>query len=204
VNLVVLLVLSQFATDVFDNPTPFEEVETKDGVKVSRREVKGSPYSENRIELATPYTPKDLCDAVYEWGTHKNDGPAVMLHKVVSDGENVRVVYNQITQPVVSNRDYSLTIVRSYLDDGKCRIRFRATNEHAPPKPDGFVRMNKVWGEWIFEPLSDGGGKVTYTLFSDPAGAVPPFLVHGAARGAAREAALLGVQKAKQALEARK
>jgi hypothetical protein len=204
VNALLLVVLSQFATDVFDNGTPFEEVENKDGVKVSKRAIKDSVFFENRIELSTPYEPTMICDAVYEWGTKKNDGPGVTLHKLLTDGENVRVVYDQITKPLVSDRDYALTIVRTHFDDGSCGIRFRVTNDAAPPKPEKFVRMDKVWGEWRFVALPKGGSSVSYTLFSDPAGAVPALFVHGAARQAAKEAALQAVEKAKRAAEQKK
>jgi len=204
VNALWLVVLSQFATDVFDNTTPFEQVESRDGVKVSKRAIKGSPFAENRVELTAPYEPSLLCDAVYEWGTKKNDGPGVTLHKLITDGENSRLVYEQITRPLVADRDYALTIVRTHFDDGSCGIRFRVTNEFAPPRPERFVRMEKVWGEWRFVALPTGGSSVSYTLFSDPAGSVPAFLVHGAAREATKEAALQGVGKAKLALENKK
>ena len=49
-----------------------------------------------------------------------------------------------------------------------------------------------------------GGAKLTYTLFSDPAGSVPSFLVHGAQRKATRDAAMMSLEKTKKYLEAAK
>ena len=46
---------------------------------------------------------------------------------------------------------------RERLPDGNCRIRFRATNDQAPPKPEGFVRMDKMWGEWRLEAVRADG-----------------------------------------------
>ncbi len=203
-NALLLVVLAQFPTDVFENQGAFEALEDRDGVKVSRREVKGSAYWENRVESATTFAVADLCEGIYEWGTRANDGPGIVLNKLLTDGEDLRVVYNQISKPVVANRDYVLTIIREHRDDGSCRIRFRTTNELAPPKPAGFVRMDKLWGEWILEPVAAGGSKVTYTLFSDPAGSVPAFLVHGAARDSTREALLVGFAKTRRLVEGRK
>ena len=168
------------------------------------REVKGSAYQEYRVEVATPLPVEALCFEIFEWGTKEGDGPGVVLHKVLQDGDDSRVVYDQIAQPVVSRRDFSLTVVRERLPDGNCRIRFRTTNQAAPPKPEGFVRMEKVWGEWRMEAVPAGGTRLTYTLFSDPAGAIPSFLVHGAQRKSARDATLQALAKTKHYVEAGK
>ena len=203
-SVLLLLVLSQFNLDVFENADPFIAVEDKDGVKVSRREVKGNPYQEYRVEVATTLPVEALCFEIFEWGTKDGDGPSVVLHKVLQDGADTRVVYNQIAQPVVANRDFALTIVRERLADGNCRIRFRTTNEAAPPKPEGFVRMDKVWGEWRIDAVAAGGARLTYTLFSDPAGAIPSFLVHGSQQKSARAAAIQALAKTKHYLEVKK
>jgi hypothetical protein len=57
--------------------------------------------------------------------------------------------------------------------------------------------MDRMWGSWRFERLEAGRTRVTYTLFADPAGAIPPFLVHGSQRSAARESIETGIAKAK-------
>lgn len=201
-NALVLLLLAQFPMDVFDNATAFTQLETKDGVTLSKRAVKDSPFFEYRVATPSPYTVQEMCDSTYQWGSHEGDSPGVTLFKVVQDGEDDRVVYSQLTKPIVAKRDYALRIVR--LREGeRCRIRFRTANEQAPAQPDGFVRMDKLWGEWIFE-AAEKGSKVTYTLYSDPAGSVPAFLVHGGQSGATREALVIALQKAKKFVEAKR
>lgn len=200
----VLLVAAQFATDVFENSTPFTRLDERDGIILSRREVKASAYWEYRVEATTPHPVPALCEAIFDWGTRHPDGAMVTLNKVLDDGEDLRVIYNQISAPVVSKRDYAMTVRRERLADGSCRIRFRTTNEAAPARPEGFVRMNKLWGEWLLEPKGEGSSKLTYTLFSDPAGSVPAFLVHGSQRQATRDAALRALEKTKQFLEGMK
>lgn len=202
--LLLSLALAQFATDVYENPAAFEELESKDGVTVSRRAVTHNAYFEYRVTYDAASPVEELCNGVFEWGTRGGDGSGVIAHKVLVEGDDVRVVYDQISQPLVANRDYALTVKRERLEGGACRIRFRITNELAPPKPDGFVRMEKLWGEWHFTPLPKGGARLTYTMFSDPAGSVPPFLVHGTARKVTRESALSAPAKAKQWGEVRK
>lgn len=202
--LVLLLVTAQFATDVFDNSAPFSKLDERDGITVSRREVKASDYFEYRAELASTHPVPALCEAIFDWGTRHQDGAMVTLARVLDDKEDVRVVYNQVSAPVVSRRDYAMTVTRERLGDGGCRIRFRATNELAPARPDGFVRMNKMWGEWRLEPNGEGASKITYTLFTDPAGSVPAFLVHGSQRQATRDGVVRAIEKTKQYLETKK
>ena len=117
----------------------------------------------------------------------------------------MRVVYEQLAIPVVSNRDYAMTVARwPKLEGGKCRIRFRATNDAAPELPKGYVRMDKLWGEWFFEPQDDGKTRLTYTMFSDPAGSVPPFLVQGSLVKAVKDSVLKALAKGKAAAEKKK
>lgn len=194
----LVLALAQFPMDVFESTTPFAELEKRDGLTLSGRDVKGSPYREYRAEIATTLPVEAMCAAIFEWGTKHGDGPGVTLNKVLQDGDDVRVLYNQITQPIVAKRDFSLTVARQRLPDGNCRIRFRTTNEAAPPKPDGFVRMDKLWGEWFMEAVPAGGAKLTYTLFSDPSGSVPSFLVHGSQRKSVIDSTLMALEKTKR------
>lgn len=199
----VLVVLAQPA-GVFENADAFEVLESKAGLTVQARAIQGSKFSEYRVVTETPYPVEALCEHIYEWGTKGSDHPGVKLHKVLKDTPDDRVVYDQLEQPVVSDRDYALTVVRRREPDGSCGIRFWTSNELAPAKPSGFVRMDKLWGSWRFEPLDGGKARLTYTLFSDPGGSIPPFLVHGPAKSAAKESVVTGLSKVKAALEAKK
>jgi hypothetical protein len=145
----------------------------------------------------------DLCEAIFEWGTRGSDSPGMVSSKVLVDGENERIVYAHISQPVVADRDYVLRVRRERLSPTSCRIRFRTTTEAAPPRPDGFVRMEKLWGQWTFDARAAGGADVAYTLFSDPAGSVPSFLVHGGLKSSAKESVTRGLSKVKGLAEQR-
>ena len=137
----LLLALTQFKLDVFENPAPFIQVEQDNGVTVSRREVKGSAYQEYRVEVGTPLPVDALCVAIFEWGTKHGDGPGVVVNKVLQDGADVRVIYNQIAQPVVSKRDFCLTVVRERLAGGDAAFGF------APPTrpPRRSPRASCAW-----------------------------------------------------------
>jgi hypothetical protein len=80
VSALLLLALTQFPLDVFENPAPFIQVEADNGVTLSRREEKGSPYQEYRVEVATPLPVAALCVAIFEWGTKHGDGHGVVVN----------------------------------------------------------------------------------------------------------------------------
>lgn len=191
--LVGALVLSQFPVD--ENPAAFELIERRDGQTLWGRPVPGSVFREYRVQTTSPDATADLCEAIYEWATRDADAPGVVSSRVLVDGADERVIYAQVAFPIVSRRDYVLVVTREALEGGRCRIRFRTTTKGAPPRPDGFVRMEKLWGEWLIDPRPDGGAALTHTLYSDPAGSVPSFLVHGDQRAATLAAVARGLAK---------
>jgi hypothetical protein len=187
---------------VFSNPDPWTSFD-KGPLTLEGREVKGTPFSEYRVSFETKDVTLDaLCTAVFEWGTKEADSPGLIASKVLRDGDDERVVYNQIEQPFVSNRDYAMTVMRKKDDQG-CGIRFKATNDLAPPKGEATVRMDRLWGSWRFTPLEGGAVRIVYTLFADPSGSVPSFVVHGSQRSAAKSSVKKAIAKA-QALGAKK
>lgn len=202
--LLAAVVLSQSAADALDGDEPFEAEGTSAGARVSRRAVARSPFFAWRVERETPFTVEALCVAVFEWGSKEADGPGLVLNRLLVDGEDERVIYNQMSQPVVANRDYALRLRRQRLPDGSCRIRFETANELAPPAPKGAVRMEKLFGEWLMTPLPSGAAALRYTLYSDPAGSVPAFLVHGPARAATVDAFNKALEKTKARQEAKR
>jgi START domain len=182
---------------VFTNPQAWTVLESGP-LTIESRPITGTPFSEFRVTAdSKEVSVEALCRSVFEWGTKEADSPGLKASKVLQDGDDERVVYNQIEQPFVSNRDYAMTVIRR-RDESGCGIRFKATNDRAPTKGEGVVRMDRLWGSWRFTPIEGGGARVTYTLFADPAGAVPPFLVHGSQRSAAKDSVKKAIEKAKK------
>lgn len=160
----------------------FTRVEETDGVLVEARPVQGSNVVELRLTTTTTRTPGSLCDAAFGDGKFDPEEPDLVSRKVISESADERVTYDQISPPVVSRRDYAVRAKRLRGDDGSCRMIFEAANEVAPSKPEGWVRITKLRGEWRFEPGPDGRTRVTYLILSDPAGSLPAFLVEGSRR----------------------
>lgn len=180
----------------FDSTVPWEAVSEEDGLRLERRPVASSASYEYRITARTAVTVDRLCDAVFEWGTRGTDVPGLKARKEVSAAVDERVVYDQFDAPVVSNRDYAMTVKRTRGADGSCRIRYWASNDKAPKKLDGWVRLEKLYGSWTLTPR-EGQTELVYTQFSDPGGSLPVVLTHGTQRDRALQSVRLAIEKGK-------
>lgn len=162
------------------DPAAWEKVTTIDGVSVEQRAVSDSKFVELRFTATTDKTPESLCAAVFGDGKFDKDEPDLKSRKVLSETADTRITHDQITPPLVNHRDY---VVKAHwaMEGGACRMTFEATDELAPPLADGSIRVTKVRGYWLFEP-ADGKTKLTYVVFSDPGGAIPPWIAEGTRR----------------------
>lgn len=198
-TLALALALAAEPVERFEAQGGWEDASTRDGVTVDRRAIAGTPYFEYRASTLVDVPADALCEHVFTWGTLSRDHAGMKLRRLVRDSGDERVTYDQIEQPIVANRDFGMTVRRFRDAAGVCRIRFFQNNAEAPPSPPGFVRMTKLWGSWAFEPDGEKT-KVTYTMFADPAGAIPPFLVHGSQRTLTKENMLKGIRLTREAL----
>lgn len=185
----LLLLLTQLPMPELDVPTPFKEVEKGKYGVLSAREVKDSVFREYRVDSVQPYSVAQLCDGVFELAT-EGSAKEIKQHKLLRESADVRVMYEQVSYPVVSTRDYAMTVARDpRVEGGRCRVRFRVTNgADAPPVPKDVVRVEKIYGQWEFAPRPDGQSDVSYRIYSEPAGSVPAFIVHGAQKDTAKSA----------------
>jgi hypothetical protein len=76
-----------------------------------------------------------------------------------------------------------------------CTLEAHVDNEKAPKIPDNFVRITKMDTSWRFESGANGKTRVTFAIFVDPAGSVPPFLTYGAQRNAAADTLKAALEK---------
>jgi hypothetical protein len=170
--------LSALLVTVLAADPVFEKVGETDGVTIEQRPVAGSPFVELRFSTVTDKTPKSLCDAAFGDGKFDPQEPDLKARTILSESADERVTYEEITPPVVSNRDYVVRARRSW-EGAACRMAFESASELGPKPKDGWVRITKLKGSWLFEPIDGGKTRLTYVVFSDPAGAIPPFLVEG-------------------------
>jgi hypothetical protein len=187
---------------VFDNPVAWSKLDVVEGMTLETRPIAGSPFYEYRVSVDSEVSVEALCEGVFEWGSKGKDNPSLKLRKLLKDGEDDRVIYDQVSAPVVSNRDYVMRMHKQRTSDG-CQVRFFTTEELAPPVPEGFVRMTQLWGSWTFTPAANGKTKVVHTLFADPAGSVPAVFVHGSHRSSILQSVRGGLAKGKLVSDAK-
>ncbi len=162
--------------------SPWTHVDVVDGITLQQRAVEGSKFVQLRLTTTTDVEVKRLCDAVFGTGRIEPGEPDIKSRVVVSETENERVTYEIISPPVASDRDYGARATRTQLPDGACRVTFEAANDLVPKSPEGFVRIEKLKGAWTFEHRADGKTGIEYVIHTDPAGALPAFLVEGSRR----------------------
>ncbi len=201
--LAAVLAQPQPPAGAYEGAGPWEAVEQVGALAVSRRKVKDSDLFEYRVEADTDVPVTTACDAIFEWGTRGTDFPGITARRVLKDGDDYRVVYDSLSQPIVSDREYVMAVVRTRGEDGVCRIRFFNTRELAPKPPKGVVRLDKLWGSWTLEPAGERT-RLTYTLYSDPGGSLPHFLAHGSMRKNCRAAVAMALEKARGMAQARR
>lgn len=169
-----------FAAVVAAAPGDFEFVENVDGIRVESRPFAGSSFVELRLSTTASVPVAKLCDAAYGDGKIPRDEHTVRTRRVLSEGRDERVTYEQVNAPVVSDRDFALKWTRKQSGD-RCVVRFAITDAAVPIDPR-VVRLTVISGEWTFAAAPDGKTAVQYVSHSEPGGGLPPFIVEGPRR----------------------
>ena len=175
--MIATLIAALLAADT-EKIAEFEKVSESDGITIEQRSVAGSKFVELKFTKETDKSVRSLCDAAFGDGKFDAAEPDLKSRAIIQEAADERVTYEQITPPIVSNRDYVVR-ARRLTAGTACRMTFEAANELGPKPPDGWVRVSKLKGYWLFEPLEGGKTKLTYVVFTDPGGSIPPFLVEG-------------------------
>jgi hypothetical protein len=169
------------------DPGPWKQIDQQEGITLYARDLPGEKFVELKATTVSAASVETLCTVTYGNEKLAKDEPNVTLRKLISKGENERVTYEQSAAPVVSDRDYAVRTTRESVGEGGCRVTFKVANEQAPAVPKGFVRIEKMYGSWTFEPQTDGKTKLTYLVFADPAGSIPAMFIEGPRKKAAFE-----------------
>lgn len=152
-----------------------------DGIAISTRELEGERVVELKLTVSSKLSVAKLCDAAFGPAALDPNEPDITVRRVLEEKEGERVTYEQISPPVVNDRDYAVRSKKEPLPNGGCRVTFAAANERAPKKPDGFVRIEKLRGSWDFE-VDGAQTRATYRIFTDPGGSIPAVFIEGSRR----------------------
>lgn len=151
--------------------------------------------------LAAP--PAAVEAVVDDHGNYAAFMPSVTASRILStDAAGRRLTHQVLSFPVVAPRDYVVWLLDESVGAGAqrvYRVRWRAAEGVGPAPGEGVVRMTRAEGFWQVEAgARPDQARVTYTAFSDPGGALPPWLVNLVNRGAI-EAVFDAVERRAQA-----
>lgn len=180
--LAALAVLAALPSPARAEEPEWKTYEEKRGAKFERRAVPGSKYDELRATLEVAHAPATVLEAVWKV---ISDTSSTKDHKkkVLKSGPDELVVYQQISAPVVSNRDYTVRIWKPAPGpDGTLEVRYALANDQGPGPDKDYVRLEAVHGAWTITPLPSGKTRVTYLAYSEAGGSVPAAFVRGAQR----------------------
>jgi hypothetical protein len=169
-----------------DAPAPWRPDGTTAGVFVERRDVPGSHYDELRLSLVSPLDLQRLCEAIYPKVFDARLEQRFKKRELLRQTDTERWTYEQISVPVVSDRDYVMHAkLNQAASTGRCDVTFETTQDASRPPVSGFVRIPIVRGHWELAPTTDGRVSIRYEIFSEPGGGVPAFLAQGSQKSAA-------------------
>jgi hypothetical protein len=152
----------------------FERVGEREGVVVYRRA--GARFIELAAEGELPAPPERVLGLLTDYETHVRWVKGLGESRVLSRGEGTLDVYQRLSLPMVSDRDFTLRV--TWGGDGEARwLRFTVHDAAGPAPRSGIVRVTTHDGEW--ELAASGGGtrtRATYRLRLDLGGAIPSWI----------------------------
>ncbi len=162
----------------------WKETSKQDGLTIYEREHAGTSVKEVRA-IGNFSSPNWMVRNVLDDAEHYPEFmPHVTASRIISRDPAKRSVtaYAELNPPVVSRRDYAITIHDESRpgpgDEMTYVSRWEGSNK-GPAEKSGVVRVKNNEGSWLLEP-TDGGAHTrgTYTLFTDGGGGIPAFLLN--------------------------
>ena len=162
--------------------SPWERVKNSNGIEVSVRPVPGSAIKEFKAVTEVKASISSVIALFEDAGSYTKWMYRCTEAKVLSNKNDYeRITYNVTSSPwPVSDRDIAVkSVISQNKSTAAVTIALTGLPEYIPAKP-GKVRMTKLNGYWLIEPLGNGRLRVTYRLHSEPGGSVPESLVNSA------------------------
>ena len=157
----------------------WELVADDDGIKVYARSLANSPVREVRAITEISATPNRVFAVLLDSDRFVEFMPYIVEARTVArDSSSIWYLYQRISPPLVSDRDYTLR--HQSVEDpqhGRYELRWEAANERGPTARDGVVRVEICTGTYVVEGIDEGArSQLTYQLHTDPGGMLPKWL----------------------------
>ena len=152
----------------------------KDGIKVYTRSMPDSKIKAIKVESVLHTSLSQLAVAILDMNTAKQwvyNTKSCVLLKQVNPSE--LYYYSEVNVPwPVNNRDF-IAHLKLTQDPVTKIMTVDAENVpgYVPAKPN-VVRIMQSIGKWVAAPAGVNQVKIEYTLFADPGGSVPSWLIN--------------------------
>ena len=152
-------------------------ISKKDGVALYRRDRERTNESKAIGEIAAPAAVVHA--VINDVESYASFMPYTVECRVLKREGDSAVVYQRISAPMTSDRDYTVRMRSSSRQDEAGTTyssRWEADNALGPPEKPGVVRVNLCDGSWLLEPTGPNTTRATYTIYTDSGGAIPAFI----------------------------
>ncbi len=170
-----------------DGPA-WELRDTTDGLSIYNRRHPGSPIQEVKAEGTVDAPPAAVWAVLRDVADYPKTMPYTKTTSVLGQEQGGKILYyyTALDLPVISDRDYTLRVVVDHVPtdgSGIYQLSWTAANTYprAPPPLRHYVRVSDVSGFWRLEPVAGGRAtRVVYFVHTDPASALPNFIINKA------------------------
>ncbi len=152
----------------------------RDGIKVFTKSQQGSKFKAIKVECSVQSTLSRLTYAIMDIATCREwvySTKSCVMVKQVSASE--LYYYSEINVPwPVSNRDFVAHLVATQNPVTKVVTVDAENVAGLVPEKDNIVRVVQSVGKWVITPVGANSVKIEYSLFTDPGGVVPAWLIN--------------------------
>ncbi|MGZ5552746.1 MAG: START domain-containing protein [Chthoniobacterales bacterium] len=168
----------------------WKEESNNKGVVIHSRLREGSAIKEFRGVGLIEASP-DIVFAVIDDGeSYARFMPYTAEVRVLKREKNSAVMYQRLTLPLISDRDYTIVAKHETSSGANGPIHhmhWTAANDLGPAPKSGIVRVNLCEGSWLLEPSGSNATRATYLIYTDSGGALPAFIANNGSRIAIRK-----------------
>jgi hypothetical protein len=156
----------------------WQQLRVEGGLTLSKRVVAGERFPELRVQATTALPGVKLTS--YLLGSYIDQADPGISRKLVERTAESAEWTDLIKTPIISDRCATTRLsLRREENSGGATVEFVSRGVWPTGKPSTGCVPLRSHGSWSFQPVA-GGTRVTYTIFADPGGTVPSFLVRGA------------------------
>ncbi len=145
------------------------------------RDVDGSSVREIKAQTFVEIPAERVWSVLKDVEKYPEFMPYMVEVKVIErPAPDIATVYQCVAPPVVEKRDSIVEVVNTADERmGTYTTEWHSVDKGPAPR-ENTVRVNGVRGQWLLERIGDAHTRLTYTLFTEPGGSVPGWIVNRA------------------------